>query len=164
MISQEGMIVRLLENGFEREDEEYLANRKYGYLVKVEEDDYIEVFSMETSGSIRIPFDEVELVEGTIKFPFDWMTYRVGNPYNFEAISPRSTPRILRKNLGEGLERIGFQNYGNSYVKDRIRVELNQFRLKITDGVVELFPSIRATAVGEPNLILVIANTLMIVG
>ena len=88
---------------------------------------------------------------------------KVGNPYNLEAISPRSTPRILRKDLEEGLLKIGFQKNGNSYVKDKLRVELNQFRLKITDGDVELFPSIRATLVREPSLILVIANTLMII-
>ncbi len=163
MLSQEEMTLRLLKNGFEREDETYLSNKKYGYLVKVEEDSYVEVISMETSGSIRIPFDKVEFVEGTIRFPFDWLNYKVGNPYNLEAIAPKSTPRILRKELEEGLLKISFQKDGNSYVKDKLRVELNQFRLKITDGVVELFPSIRATLVREPSLILVIANTLMII-
>ena len=162
MLSQEGMTLRLLENGFEREDEEYLSNRNYGYLVKVEEDDYVEVFSTETSGSLRIPFEKIEFEEGTIRFPFNAASYKVGNPYNFEAIGPKSTPRIIREDLAKGLINMGYERKENYYVRGNLKVEINQFRLKVTDGSVELFPSIRAVMVREPSLAIVVANTLVI--
>lgn len=149
------MILNLIRNGFEREDEIYLSNNKYGYLVKLDPfSDILEIQSVDSMGFMRVPFYKIKFEDGTLKFKLGDTDLTVGTSDKVETFVGKLSPRKIRKEFEDKIFKgREFVNFGDFFLK------LEKFYLLITNSNINIHASLKSVKIEKDKIIAVVAGT-----
>lgn len=152
---REEMVLNLIRNGFEREDEIYLSNNKYGYLVKLDQfSDILEIQSVDSMGYMRVPFYKIEFEDGTIKFKLGDTELTIGTSDRVEAFVGKLSPRKIREEFEDKIFKgKEFVNFGDFFLK------LEKFYLLITNSNINIHASLKSVEIKEDKIVAVVAGT-----